>query len=506
MSRTRTIWLLIAIVALAVALRSYYITLRSVWFDESFTWRLIQFPVADLIARTAADVHPPLYYILVKSWAVVFGSSALALRSFSVLCAALSIVGAYVFTSEAFRSKRAGIIAAAFLAVSPWVIAYAGEARMYTLGMTFALFSSFALIRGIRAQSFRWFAVYGVLAAAFFYVHYYALFTIAAQALAVLIILLWQTKGRVGEIIQDRSLWAALCGGMLALILVAPWVPRFLAQRSQVQEAYWIPRLTILSVPDTLYRVFVPTSTLPDRSGLMAIVLVLPLVLTILIWLLLGFWRKSDTRDGSYLTLVLALVPFMLGIGISLGSRSLYNDRFFAFAGIFIFIALAALVDRISYSRFRTGAVAIVLIFSIWAHARSWNELDIAHSPGVHGAMQYIAHHRGIDDKILVSSPYIYFPAAHYMKEEFQADQAVRLYSADGKLSHFSGAPIAVASDVASAQDISEYREAVWVVDTTGFTEQPFAAPANWHELSKEVFPEVFVHQGDIVVRQMRVL
>ena len=238
----------------------------------------------------------------------------------------------------------------------------------------------------------------------------------------------------------------------------------------------------------------------------MAIVLVLPLVLTILIWILLGCWRKSDTRDGSYLALALAAVPFILGIGISLGSRSLYNDRFFAFAGIFIFIALAALVDRISYSRFRTGAVAIVLIFSIWAHARSWNELDIAHSPGVHGAMQYIAHHRGIDDKILVSSPYIYFPAAHYMKEEFQADQAVRLYSADGKLSHFSGAPIAVASDVASAQDISEYREAVWVVDTTGFTEQPFAAPANWHELSKEVFPEVFVHQGDIVVRQMRVL
>lgn len=506
MSRTRTIWLLIAIIAFAVAIRSYHLTSRSIWFDESFTWRLIQFPVADLVARTATDVHPPLYYVLVKSWAVIFGSSALAIRSFSVLCAALSMLGAYLFTSEAFRSKRAGLIAAAFLAASSWTIAYAWEARMYTLGMTLAVFSSFALIRGIRTQSFRWFTVYGVLAAAFFYVHYYALFTIAAQVLAVLIILLWQTKGRLGEIIQDRSLWAALCGGILALMLVAPWVPSFLAQRSQVQATYWIPRLTSFSVPDTLYRVFVPAIDLPHRAGLMAGILLLPLVCTTMLWIALGAWRDARTRDGAYLTLVLALVPFLLGIGISLGSRSLYNDRFFAFAGIFIFIALAACVDRISYSRFRNSALVALLMFFIWAHVRSWNELNIAHSPGVHGAMQYIARHRGVDDHILVSSPYIYFPIVHYAKEEFQIGQAVHLYAATGQLSHFSGAPIAISGDAASAQDIESYTGIVWVVDTTGFTEQPFATPVNWQEKSKEVFSEVFVHQGDIVVRQMRVL
>ncbi len=506
MSRTRTIWLLFAIVALAVAVRSYHITLRSIWFDESFTWRLIQFPVTDLVARTAADVHPPLYYILVKGWAFVFGSSALALRAFSVLCAALSILGAYFFTAEAFRSKRAGLIAAAFLAASPWTIAYAWEARMYTLGMTLAVFSSFALIRGLRTQSFRWFVVYGILAATFFYVHYYGLFTIAAQALAVLIILLWQTKGRVGEIIQDRSLWAAVCGGILALVLVAPWVPHFLAQCSQVQDAYWVPRLTWFSVPDTLYRVFVPTINLPDRAGFMAGALLLPLVGTVVLWLILGTWRDVRTRYGAYLTLALAAVPFILGIGISLGSRSLYNDRFFAFAGIFIFIALAACIDRISYSRFRNGAVLVVLAFCCWAYVRSWNELDIAKSPGVHGAMQYIAQHRNTEDQILVSSSYIYFPLAHYAREEFQAGQAMHLYSAAGELSHFSGAPIAVPSDVASTQDIAEYSGIVWVVDTTGFTEQPLATPANWHEESKEVFSEVFIHQGDVSVRQMRVL
>ncbi len=506
MSRTRTIWLLFGIVVVAVALRSYHITARSIWFDESFTWRLISFPISELINRTAEDVHPPLYYILVKYWAVVFGASARALRSFSILCAALSVLGGYFFTAEAFRSRRAGITAAIFLALSPWTIAYAWEARMYTLGMTLALFSSFVLIRALRKKSFKWFALYGILTAAFFYTHYYALLTIVAQVVALAALFLWQTKGRVGEIIHDRSFWGALCGCILAFLLISPWISRFLAQQSQVQESYWVPRIGLVSVPDTLYRIFVPTIDLPSRTGIMAVILLLPLAIMIIVWVMLGAWRDARTSDGAYLTLALGLVPFILGVTISLGSRSLYNDRFFAFAGIFIFVALAGVIDRITALRFRNGIVMCFVIFSSWAYVRSWKEIDITQSPGVHGAMEFVAGHRKNTDSILTSSPYIYFPLAHYAKEEFRIESSLHLYSAAGTLSHFSGAPIAISSDAASVQDIATYTGTVWIIDTTGFTEKPLQAPSNWQEVSRTVFPEVFVHQGDIIVRQMRVL
>lgn len=502
MSRTCTFWLLVLILTVGILVRSYHITARSMWFDESFTARLIEFPISELIARTAADVHPPLYYILVKYWAFIFGSSALALRSFSVMCAAFSLFSAYLFTAEAFRSKRAGLIAAALLAASPWTIAYSWEARMYTLGMALALFSSLALLRAIRKQSFVWFTVYGVLAAAFLYVHYYALFTIAAQAFAVIVIFLWQTRARIGEIIQDHAFWGSVFGFLLVALIFSPWLPHFLQQRSQVQMAYWIPRLTSTSIPDTIYRLFIPTINLPPREGVMMFVLILPLMGMILLWLMLGLWRKNDTRDGAYLTIALGLVPFLLGIGISLGSRSLYNDRFFAFAGIFIFIAIAGLVDRIGNRRIRHSIILILIVFFTWAHVRSWNELDITHSPGVHGATTYIMEHREPSDHILVSSPYIYFPLAHYAKEEFKAESTVHLYTASGELSHFSGAPISISTDSASAQDIATYKGTIWVVDTTGFTEKPFVPPSNWKEISQKSFSEVFVHQGDVVVRE----
>lgn len=502
MSRTRVVWTLIVIMSVGSALRSYDLSARSIWFDESFTWRLIQFPISELISRTAVDVHPPLYYILVKSWAVVFGSSILALRSFSVVCAALSIAGAYLFTAQAFRSKRAGLFAAALLAFSPWTIAYAWEARMYTLGMVLAIFSSLALFIGIRKQSFFWFAVYGLLAAAFMYTHYYALFTILAQILAVSAIILWQTKARIGEIAHTRIFWGMLLSVFVAFLIFAPWLPEFMQQRSQVQAQYWVPRITVFSIPDTLYRLFIPTIDLPYRTGVFAALLVLPACVTLIIWIVLAFWKRHNTHDGAYLTLALGIIPFISGIAISLGSRSLYNDRFFAFAGMFIFIAIAGIVDRIASARVRTSVMLLIIAFFGWAHIRSWRELDVAHAPGVRGAMQYSMEHRKSNNPLITSSPYIYFPLLYYAQEEFHEPSSVHLYTPSGELSHFSGAPITIAADIATSSDIAAYTDTVWVIDTTGFTEKPFEAPKYWQEKSKIVFPELLVHQGDVIVRK----
>lgn len=502
MSRTRALWLLVLICILGVAVRSYHLTARSIWFDESFTWKLIQFPVSELISRTAVDVHPPLYYILVKCWAVIFGSSLLALRSFSVFFSVGSLIGSYLFASEAFRSRRAGLFASAMLAVSPWATAYAWEARMYTLGMAFALFSSYALLKGIRSQKISWFALYGILASAFAYTHYYGLLTIASQAVAAAGIVLWHTKFRIGEILQSRIIWGIVGALVLAALLFAPWLPSFLAQQSRVQDSYWVPRIGPTSVPDTIYRLFIPTIHLPARHGFIAGALMLPLIMLMLVWLTLAFWGKKATRDGAYLTLALGVIPIVLGILISLGPRSLYNDRFFAFAGIFIFIAIAGLVDRISFTRIRLGVmIAIIGLFG-WACIRSWNELNIDHAPGVHGAIRFVMEHRGSNEYIIASSPYIYFPLSHYAKEEFHEDQLLHLYSNQEELSHFSGAPITLASDVVRPRDIATYVGVVWVIDTTGFTEKPFIAPKNWHEELRQAFPEAFVHQGDIVVRK----
>ncbi len=503
MTRSQAFWIVVCIAVLGIGLRSYDLTLRSLWFDEAFSWRLIQFPFSEMLTRAAADVHPPLYYILLKGWSTVFGSSLVAIRSFSVFCAGLSLFAAYVYTAYAFRSRRAGMYATLLLAISPWCISYAWEARMYPLGMIFALLSSYALLHGVRDKSFWWFGAYGVSAAALVYTHYYGFFTIAAHILFVLVVLVQSTKWRVGEMMQARIFWAGIVSFFVALLLFAPWFPTFLHQRSQVQQEYWIPPIALSSVPDTFYHFFLPTVQIPPHHGLILIVSLLPIMGVMLLWAYaLLRYRKVD---GVSLTFLLGSVPIFISVAISLAGRSLYNDRFFAFTGLFIFILIAYVLSVIKKPVLRRALFSVACVGLLGAFAWYWNDLDIAHKGGAYAATQEILTHRGDSESILVSSPYVYFAVLHYAIEHFHTNDIPHLYSSAGTFAHFSGGPIATQQDIADPEDIAKYKGTVWVVDTTGFSEQLFAAPTAWQEKTREVFPEVFVYQGNVIVRKFSV-
>ena len=457
-----------------------------------------------MIARDAQDVHPPLYYILLQGWAMIFGTSLLALRMFSVMCSGIAIAGAYLFSSYAFRSRKVGFLAAVLLAVSGWNISYAWEARMYPLGMIFAFFSSYALLRALREKKVIWFAIYTVAATCLAYTHYYGFFTIFAQIIFVAGTIIWNARGNAKKILQNRVTWYSVAVGLVALVAYSPWLPTFLHQSKQVQVAYWVPPVAITSVPDTFYQFFVPTKDIPPHHWPIIVLSLLPIVGSVLLWIWL-LARKNSNRDGAVFAALLGFVPFLIGILISLSGRSLYNDRFFAFAGIFVFCGLAYALISIPNKIIRRIAVILVVIGLCASFVRYWNELDIVHKPGAHGATEYVFEQRSNEDPVLVSSPYVYFAIENYATDEFVSPNVPHLFSQTGELSHFSGGPIIVTSDIVGPKDIATYTGTVWVVDTTGYTETPFQPPKNWVEVSKKTFPEVFVYQGDIIVRQFLV-
>jgi len=56
------------------------ITASTIWFDEAFSAYISQFSFFDIARYTATDVHPPLYYWILKLWTEFFGTSELAFR------------------------------------------------------------------------------------------------------------------------------------------------------------------------------------------------------------------------------------------------------------------------------------------------------------------------------------------------------------------------------------------------------------------------------------------
>lgn len=499
MSRKLALVLLAVIILSGVGLRAYHLTARSIWFDETFSWRLIQFPFTEMLARDAADVHPPLYYIMLRGWTTVFATSLLSLRSFSVMFAATTIGAAYIFAAYGWNSRGIGIGAAALVAFSGWQSAFAWEARMYTLGTTLALLSSWLLLKAVRTKKVGIWVTYALVAAAFAYVHYYAFFTIAAQVIWLGARILIQTRGRILEMAQLPTTRYALLAGILMLALYAPWIPTFIDQNTQVQTAYWIPTIGGWSIPDTFYRMIVPTAEIPAHAGGGMLLTLLPGIATLILLLWLGSFGKP--RDAAWLTLAAGTVPFLLSIGISLVSQSLYQDRFFVFAHLFLLVGYAVVIMHIPKRLIRGIVIATTLVGFLAAYQHYWQELDINNKPGIQAAINEVMVQRTASEPIIVGSPFIFFGVDHYLQEQFSSIATPHLYSETESFAHFAGGPILTKQDIVGPEALKQKTTtALWVIDTTGFGASETQLPPEWRRIQRSSFPEVFDYQGEVVI------
>lgn len=76
--------------------------------------------------------HPPLYFVMANLWVQCFGNTVAATRSFSAFISLLVFPTLYWLCQELFQSKIVGLVAIAIIAVSPFHLVYAQEARMYS--------------------------------------------------------------------------------------------------------------------------------------------------------------------------------------------------------------------------------------------------------------------------------------------------------------------------------------------------------------------------------------
>ena len=83
-----------------------FLTQISLWHDEAFSGLLVKYGLKEMIYRTGLDVHPPLYYILLKGWVGVLGNSPLTLRLSSVFFGALAVFALFLFIKQALKDKK----------------------------------------------------------------------------------------------------------------------------------------------------------------------------------------------------------------------------------------------------------------------------------------------------------------------------------------------------------------------------------------------------------------
>lgn len=200
-------WVIVGIVGLGAALRFATLGSQSYWFDEAQAAHEMHLSLGSMwSAMVVHETNPPLYFVLGWAWVHVFGNGMVGLRSLSALAGTAAIFIAYLCGAE-LSSRRAGLIAAALTALSPFMIWYSQEAREYMLLAALCGASLLYFARAWRDPSRQNIVGWALFSALAVLTHAFAGFLVAAEALWLL------------YVIRNRAI--AIAVGVVAAIQVA---------------------------------------------------------------------------------------------------------------------------------------------------------------------------------------------------------------------------------------------------------------------------------------------
>lgn len=390
----------------------------SIWFDEAFGAYLIGFNFFDIFKFTALDVHPPLYYWVLQLWTAFFGSSDIALRSMSTFFAVVALIAGYLFVRKAFGQKAA-LVMLPLVALSPILIRYAQEARMYTMVLAIGLTATYALYLLQQKSSRKLWVIYAVLVAAGMWTHYFT-------ALVWLGHWAWRAfetyakpLGKWRKAFFTRE-WVMT--HVLAVVLFLPWLPWLIRQVLDVQtNGFWIPPVSPVTIPSYLSDVFLYQTawqTSPWMTLVLGATVMLGAFLTIRVYKGLG----KDSRKAYALLIASATVPVGLLLLMSMPpAQSTFIDRYILMAAICLVMVFGIAIALASKELYRTKFVltALLVVASVVGianvyHYGNYNTTTEQKSE-TRQLIQAIRDTQGAEGQpIIANTPWVYYEAAQY--------------------------------------------------------------------------------------------
>jgi mannosyltransferase len=180
------------LIVVGAVLRFATLASQSYWTDEATTVHDIHGSLGQLLHQVHVnETTPPLYFVVAWAWAKLFGTGEVGLRSLSAL-AGIAVIPITYLCGRELVSRWAGLVAAAFAAVSPFMIWYSQEARSYALLAALSGASFLFCARAWRTSARRDFVWWAVFSALGILTHFYAGYLVAPEA----VLLLYRARGR----------------------------------------------------------------------------------------------------------------------------------------------------------------------------------------------------------------------------------------------------------------------------------------------------------------------
>jgi uncharacterized membrane protein len=267
-----------------IALRVLSVWTPRLWGDELFNYSLSQGSWISLVKRAGLDMaHPPLFYVVLKLWIYLTGSSMAGLRVLTVALSIAALIPFFILGRELLLRTRELALALSLMAINNYLILYSYYLRSYSLLLFLTLCSDVAFLRFLRrdeSNKNRTLLILVVVNVLFVYTHYFAWLVVIAQFLWVMFM-------------ARNHLRGLTVAAVITILCFLPWVGVIVYVSTQVSYTildqahwYWPPGISSVVM---LLRCF---------NG--------------------GFQSKWLTLGGSGLFLLLAVIPVA---GFALSSR-----------------------------------------------------------------------------------------------------------------------------------------------------------------------------------------
>lgn len=336
----RQIWVLLGLITLVGTVLRLIQFGQSVTGDEVSTyWVVSNNNLADTVRVVSGDaeITPPLNFIL--SWFAVQLGSAPELVRLPAMIAGIAAIPLTYLLGVKTVGRRAGIVASAVMALSPFMVYFSGNGRAYTVLVLLLIGSTLTMLKAAETGSARWWVAYGLLSCGVMYSHYTGMFVLAAQLAWLLVV--------------HRDTWKpALITNFGAAILFLPWVSGLRGDldspTTKVLQALQGDGFTVKRQAVEAWVVghpFLPPSQMPGKVVTVVIALG---VLGGIIFSARYFWKKAEGRftlpSGLVLILMIALAtPVAEGL-LVLAGTDLFGARNMTASWYGLALAIGALI------------------------------------------------------------------------------------------------------------------------------------------------------------------
>ena len=301
-----------------------------VWADEICSLAMIRNSFGNIFVINANDVHPPLYYLSLKTFVDFLKLIFTNINYIFVgkIFSFIPFILLLILINTKYR-KKFGLLTSSVITVlitiMPQIMMNNVEIRMYSWGMTLVVFAFAFMADAFEKndkKSWILLTLFSILAV---YIHFYACLTMFFVYLAILIYSLICKKNLFKKI---------LISGIIVAIAFTPWLIVIIKHLTESGSAFWISPITFSTIVDYVEYVISPSSE--------SIILNVFLMLAVMLMSLYAFYKfiknNKDKNEKFLISLgIFTLILIVLtGILVSIIFNPLFVSRYMYFAiGIF---------------------------------------------------------------------------------------------------------------------------------------------------------------------------